>query len=382
MTTEKRIGVVTINDDANFGNRLQAFALQRALATLGATVEFIRNTPPPMSRKFLAKRALHAVRADGPIAVMRRNATQAVGRRHQGDNGMGGGIDDSSRREAIAAFARENLTITAEDFTERSSGDWAARYDFVIVGSDQVWNFGFRNGHDIDFLTFASPEKRIAYAASFGVHNIPSYLRERYRTGLNGLSRISVREQRGAEIVEELTGRTVPVVVDPTLLLTRDQWAPVRRAPPTEPTGRYAAQFFLGESTREQQAAVSALAERRNAALVDLNDLQDPHIAAMSPGGFVEILANAEFVATDSFHTGVFALLHHRPTLVRSRDETDSRLHTLYDTQGIELHRTSAPGLTSALNPDWSRADDLLAASRESSWRFLRESTGALRSAG
>ena len=82
-----------------------------------------------------------------------------------------------------------------------------------------MWNPGFRHANEIDFLTFVPPEQRVAYAASFGVPEVPTFLRSRYATWLAGIPHISVREDRAVDIVHDLTGRTVPVVADPTLLI-------------------------------------------------------------------------------------------------------------------------------------------------------------------
>lgn len=381
VETNRRVGIVTINDDNNFGNRLQAYALQRAVARLGWQPELIRNTPSPMSTRLLATRAWHAVRGDGVLAFGGRNG-RLLWSKSRGSHGPVVPRYAPIRRSVIANFARANLVSSDVEFAERPVEEWADRYQRVIVGSDQVWNHGFRNAQEIDFLTFASPEQRIAYAASFGVHDVPEYLRRNYRAWISGIPHISVREQRGAEIVADLTGRRVPVVVDPTLLLSREDWESFQRVPATLRTRNYAVQFFLGRPTDAQLAWVTAQARERGLALMDLNDLNSSEFAHLDPEGFVAALANAQFVATDSFHAGVFSLLHHTPVAVRRRDETASRLETLFAKHEIALEDTDVPGLRTAPAPDWCKADQLLRLERDASWSYLRDALGPIAEGG
>ena len=94
------------------------------------------------------------------------------------------------------------------------------KFDYIIVGSDQVWNpYWFPN---IDFLKYIDKKKRISYAASFGVNEIPLNLQYSFKNTLKNMEYISVREDAGAKIIKDLIGKEVPVVVDPTLLLTTE----------------------------------------------------------------------------------------------------------------------------------------------------------------
>lgn len=103
-----------------------------------------------------------------------------------------------------------------------------------MLGSDQIWNPDFwfvREALDFYFGTFAEPQKRIAYAASIGVDQIPKELEDKYIQELSALKSISVRETQGAQIIQNLTGRSVPVVLDPTMLLTEQAWTALEKKP-------------------------------------------------------------------------------------------------------------------------------------------------------
>ena len=107
--------------------------------------------------------------------------------------------------------------------------DLSDQYDYFITGSDQVWNPNYLYGSSIYFLAFAPKHKRIAFAPSFGVSEIkPEYV-ERYKEWLSGMHRLSVREDDGAKIIKRINRKRRPVLVDPTMLLTKEKWLSIAK---------------------------------------------------------------------------------------------------------------------------------------------------------
>ena len=94
-----------------------------------------------------------------------------------------------------------------------------------VGGSDQVWNPGTGMNIEPYFLSFTPKgKKRISYASSFGVTRIPTQYADKFKKLLNGLDFISVREEAGVKIVEEVAQRKAELVLDPTLLLDKEEW--------------------------------------------------------------------------------------------------------------------------------------------------------------
>ena len=81
------------------------------------------------------------------------------------------------------------------------------------------------------FFGAFSQRRKIAYAPSFGIPHIPENMEEELRNYLKDFSHLSVRERQGRQIVERVTGEQVPVVLDPTLLLRREDWTAVATRP-------------------------------------------------------------------------------------------------------------------------------------------------------
>jgi hypothetical protein len=99
------------------------------------------------------------------------------------------------------------------------------QYDGVIVGSDQVWNDSITDFDTAYFLDFVkSPEKKLTYAVSFGFEAIPDELKIKYKELLKDFRIYNMREASGVKIIESLLNKKANLVLDPTMLLTRDDW--------------------------------------------------------------------------------------------------------------------------------------------------------------
>ena len=368
----RTIGIVTINDNGNYGNRLQNYALQEVLRGLGWEAETIRNAPQPWPRTLLIPRMLHEVR-DDPRALMRRGAER-----------LGTGQSSSptatapfllQRREAIARFTDTFIRTSDESFVDMPADYWSDRYLKVVTGSDQVWNPTYRRAQGFDFLDFAEPENRLAYAASFGVTAVPRFLRTRYADWLAQIPHLSVREQAAASIVRGLIGRDVPVVADPTMLVDRSVWDGLIDREPRISDERYIARFMLGEPSGAQQVWLAQAAREIADDVVDLNDLTRREHSDIGPAGFVATIARSSAVVTDSFHASVFALLYHRPLILRSRFRHDSRISSLLSAHGI-IAETAADGIVVLGDVDWDAADAARDRHRADSSGFLRAALG------
>lgn len=142
----------------------------------------------------------------------------------------------AKRTKAVNAYKAKKLlplfhTYVGYDALHKGS----LNYDAVVVGSDQVWTPMSLPNKFFNLLFVDDSVHKIAYASSFGVSEIPSFQRKETGLYLDRFYRIGVREERGKEIVEELSHQKATVVADPTLLLTREEWeAEISDARPNE----------------------------------------------------------------------------------------------------------------------------------------------------
>lgn len=232
----------------------------------------------------------------------------------------------------------------------------ADRYDATLTCSDQLWSpsalgSGFYN------LMFAPAEvRKVSWASSFGVSEIPWYQRGRTKRYLSRIEHISMRENRGAEIVKELTCRDVPVLMDPVFLFDKSEWDAL--VPYAEPEwDNYIFCYFLGSDSRHR-AYARTLAEKTGKKIVTLRHL-DRYVDGdesfgdiapydVDPVRFLNILRGADYVCTDSFHGCAFSIIYEKKFVVFDRykntssNSKNSRIDSVCTNLGLEDRRLRA----------------------------------------
>lgn len=229
----------------------------------------------------------------------------------------------------------------------------ADRYHAVITGSDQLWSPAGLPTNFYNLMFVPDAVRKISFASSFGVSNIPWYQVKRTREYLNRIQYISMRENRGAEIVSKLTGRWVPVVMDPVFYFDKQEWE--RLIPPAEPEwNNYIFCYFLGANPEHRKAA-RKLAVQTGKKIVTLRHL-DRYVADdecfgdyapydVDPARFLNILRNADYICTDSFHGSAFSVINEKKFVVfnrydnQSANSKNSRIDTFCQNLGLEGRR-------------------------------------------
>ena len=335
----RKLGIVTIVDHANFGNRLQNYAVQEVLKSLG----FDPETIP--SRRFDGLDALRRIRYLREKLLVSASESNILG--DLGSNAVRA-IEARKHRSLIMAkaaagrhFSRAHIKESAAHLTPVGlSGARVEDYDYFVVGSDQVWKPAYRNGAGPEFLDFAPPEKRIAYSASFGVSVIPPVFVARYRKGIGSMSAVSVREIAGKHIVETLCGFTPAVTIDPTLMLSAAQWRSVAKAHARKPGAGYVLQYFLSRPSADTDRAIGALVEEGGLEAVRLADVGRPEFYDAGPAEFLDLVGGASVMCTDSFHGVIFSIIFGCPFVVFTRAGSgaamNSRIETLLESFGLQ----------------------------------------------
>ena len=243
----KKIGLITFNDYLNYGNRLQNYALQEVVKYLGFEVETIKiileaNVNNDIRSRLTRIRNLSFEEFSSKLL----NKIWRIAHKKRINYNI------ALRKELFKKFTdnfiiESNYIITNNNIPDELND----AYDFFITGSDQVWNPNYNYGSSVYFLTFASKHKRIAYAPSFGVSHIAPEYTNKYKMWLSEMYRLSVREEDGAKIIKELTGMDVPVLIDPTLLLTKEKWLSIAKEAKNKPKQNYLLTYFLGVMTKK-----------------------------------------------------------------------------------------------------------------------------------
>ena len=189
------------------------------------------------------------------------------------------------------------------------------KYDIYIAGSDQIWDYKLTNFDQTYFLDFPEKgKKKCSYAASIGEHIPPEQFRNDYSRLLNDFDEILVREDYGADIVNELTGKKPEVVCDPTLLLTAEEWNKLLKEPKIR--GKYILVYQLGINPEIVNFA-KRLKKKTGYRIVYIpfplvGLLKCRCEITVGPAEWMGLFKNAEYVISDSFHGVVFSLLFNR----------------------------------------------------------------------
>lgn len=344
-----RIGVVTLHGLTNYGNRLQAYAVHSILLSRGYQPWMFVFGP-----SFAVN---HHPSVSGWIRTNLRRSRPAMQRLIRFRR-----FEKLMRHEAI--HSRRHLLDTRD------------RFDCFVVGSDQVWNPHFTELAGPQFLDWAYGHQRICLAPSFGVDRLPANVARAYAEGLRGFERISVREYAGARIVRQLTGRDASVLIDPTLVLETSEWKALA-SDAARPATRYTLTYFLGEKSERRVSYVEAVSRTRGLAVVNLLDRRDPRTFAAGPAEFLDLVANAECVFTDSFHGSAFSLIFDVPVVIFAREgETDrmgSRIETFVRTFGLDRHLYAEGQGLDVFDPDYAHANVVLKRKRGEFLRYLDE---------
>ncbi|MCF8453574.1 MAG: polysaccharide pyruvyl transferase family protein [Pedobacter sp.] len=328
----KKIGILTIVDYVNYGNRLQNYAVQEILKSRGFEVETIVNKPFPRpvekGLKFTLKRITNAILLS-PAVLFERIRLKVRNFKYKKLYLAGQKAKELSFRKYGSKYMQESDFVV--DY-KHIPADLGERYDFVVTGSDQIWNPAIRHGSPVDFLTFAPVEKRIALSPSFGVSVIPDEYRNIYSRFLSEMAHLSVREQAGANIIKELTGREAPVLVDPTLMLSKEKWLAVSEKAQKRPEQKYLLTYFIGTLSPRRTKIIKDLADKYKLKLVQMANLDDFERYHANPGEFIDYIAHAALVCTDSFHAVIFSMLMERPFVVFDREGKSSKMNSRIET--------------------------------------------------
>ena len=369
----KRVAILTINDYYNYGNRLQNYAAQEVIRSLRfevVTIVHTRYTSNYNSKNNLKSKLqkLKDMSNKEKFELIKTRIWNQLNKENR-----------NKRIKAFKEFTASNILETNYCISDDNiPEDLSDRFDFFITGSDQVWNPIFGYGSPIDFLTFAPKHKRIAYAPSFGISVIPGEYIENFSLWLSEIRNLSVREEIGAQIIKELTGRDAFVLVDPTLMLSKEQWLSISKKAPHKPNNQYLLTYFLGKVTKENGRRMKQIALENQLQIVNLGDIKDRNTYFTGPSEFIDYVNSASLFFTDSFHGAVFSILLVTPFVIFDRLENiasmNSRIDTLLSTFNLSSRKWNIIRNNSDIfNVDYSHVAPILEVERKKALDYLIE---------
>lgn len=378
MATQQKIAILTLNGYFNHGNRLQNYATQEVLKSLGFYVETIINDTKSTygnNKKSNIIERISNLEGMATKEIFNKINFKLWNYIHRGKIKKYTEI----RTEIFKIFTSNHILETDYSISDNNiPNDLSDRYDYFITGSDQVWNPSFIYGSSIYFLPFAPKNKRIAYSPSFGISEIPSEYLEKYKVWISEMYRLSVREEAGAKIIKSLTGRDATVVVDPTLMLTKEKWLSISKEAKNKPRNKYLLTYFLGGISNEYEVKIRTIANKNKLKIINLVDLRDCETYQIGPSEFIDYVNSASVFCTDSFHGAIFSILMKTPFIVFDRKgnfpSMFSRIDALLTT--FKLNSRKANNITTneqVFEVDYSHDAPILEFERNKALDYLKE---------
>jgi len=275
--------------------------------------------------------------------------------------------------------------IKPEGFTWRELCEIAKRKNYVafIAGSDQIWNASIHID-PIYFLKFASKEKRIALAPSFGISAIPEYNKKAVQNGVKGFERIAVREKTGENIIASLCDVPTIQVTDPVFLLNKRQWEQFGKNEKV-PMEAYIFVHFLNPPKEKTVYEIEKLSKRLCSKILcfsyDYHEYTLFTNAVYINGGpreYVALIKNAQCVCTDSFHSTVFSILLHTDfyTFPRQHLHTasqSSRITDLLERYGLQEKYCEGKINSDEVPIDWNSIDEISTSNKFILEQYLKD---------
>lgn len=345
----KRIGLVCNYYILNYGSALQCFATEFIIKDMGYDVETIQfaNIPTKKAKRqiFLRLKLKQCFIPKAVIKKMHRLKNNNLNEYYKNIV--------KERKKNFDEFITSNLRLTEKYNSLDEVRKIAEKYNVIILGSDQLLCpkdiiCGY---HTLSFVP--DNVKRISYAASFGLSELPFLVKNIAGKDLRKFDKFSAREIAGAKIFKELTGKEVPVVVDPTMLISVEKWNNISGDEPII-QGKYIYCYFIGENKSHRKIAkkLSLLTGYKIVSIRHIDEyieedelFGEEAVNNAGPKEFINLIKNAEYILADSFHATIFSILFKKNFFVLNRFEnnssgsTNSRIDSLLNILGLEERR-------------------------------------------
>ena len=328
---KKKIALITIYHVPNFGSVLQTYATQVLLEKLGMECHIINYKYPNEYHYSLGRQ--------------KQSLKSKIAR-------IFGLSADHRKAKKLLDFKKKHFNFTKlyKSLDELKKADWSS-YDMFAVGSDQVWKAQFTLGDSVFLLSFIPDGKyRISIASSFASKNVPDNFIEIYRKYLGKFNAISVREHNGIDIIKKdlRLNCTPEVILDPTLLLSKEQWMEIVPRSNFKKKKKYILLYMLAyafeprpyifEVIKHLQTqdnyevvALEGYTPKEQALGIEMTNKTDSSIPE-----FIDLFANADIVVTSSFHGTAFAVNFGIPLIsVVPEGDNDDRQSSLLKSIGL-----------------------------------------------
>lgn len=362
-----KVLLLTPFDTGNIGTVMQAYATYYMIKELGHDVRIAYYHYDSIQNPFLISN------------LFKRGLKRYMG-------SIAGFLMRYPAKKSLWKFINSHIDITKK-VDKKGLKRIGEEYEYIIVGSDCVWNgdaFTLETAYLLDFVKENS--RKGNYASSFACDNIEDKLRPIFEKYLSEFPVLSVRETRGKELIYELTGKDATVVLDPTLTLNNIFWNRVAEESKINTLQDY---IFVAEYAISHALIVDAekLSKKYNLPIYCLYPPKGKHIKSKvflkaGPEDVMRLIRDAKYVLTDSYHMMIFSINFNREffayktnTNIPAISKYNSILdildlqNRLYETQNINENPID---ITKCSKIKYDQVNKRLEKEREKSKQFLK----------
>lgn len=356
-----KIGVITWFHYENYGTILQAAALQEYLRSV--------NTEPALIEIPFYQIDSRQIKVSFSERVKSRISNTIVNKRFEKY------FTVKSKKFHDAIYTKYNVRQIEDTFSRTCN-----EFDLLICGSDQIWSpYWYNDFYFANFPDITVP--KISYAPSIGVKEIPPYLRGTYYSTLKQFYKLSVREENTRKEIERITGLTCQTVMDPVFLLNRQKWLKVIGQ------GRgsqkdYILSYMLDDNSNHWKA-IHEFASKHQMKLIIIPMKSASYLEKgekwydAGPYDFLQLIMNAKYVLTDSFHASAFSVILQKQFYVFERtskadvNSQNSRIYNLLEIADLDdrLQKFNTKHINEAKDIDYqkvsARMDPIIQASKK-----------------
>lgn len=331
-----KIGILTRRAGFNMGSSLQAYAMAKFITDTGYSCRIIdydeySGHPLWKVRPFVENIQWNLIRhlpfRNSKYSYLLARACQYI---------------------RFKEFEDKHLPLTEKIYgNQKQLVSLEQEFDAFVCGSDQIWSpLLYDPVYYFNFLSKGCNIRTVAYAPSIGIGNALLMRKEQIAL-MQNIDYISCREEQGAQIIGDITGREVPVVLDPTLMVRPADWEKLVNPVSQFENESYILCYFLGSNVH--QSYVDRLRKELCCKIVNIqmfNRLNgtnaDYQVSDIGPSEFLGLIRKAKWVCTDSFHAIIFSYIFQRRISVFERFKStdtqsqNSRIYTLLNILDME----------------------------------------------
>lgn len=372
----EKVGIATYMNNYNYGSILQAYSLMTFIKNLGYDVYVLNfldmncRHNKKMRVKLYKNKFLFGIK-NPKILLSEIERRKKIKKEKK--------FISSQKISVFKNFQEKYLRFSKLNYTENKT------FSAFICGSDQIWKLTTLGLHYFFFLQFAVPEKRIAYAPSFGSDFLPDYNKKQFKKYVSSFAAISVREKSGVNIIKKELGIEVPQVLDPVFLLGREYWCKLLNNSARSmneailKNDQYVLCYFLNENAKGLEIVSkieNALKIKKIWIESGVAAFKNAQECCPTPFEFVNLIKNAAYVVTDSFHGVAFSCMMNTNFYVVKRNYTSSpeqntRIQSILEMLHLQSRIIENPADIEFEKIDFIKVNSILEVEREKSSDFL-----------